>query len=159
MTLKRGLFAAGILLAMAGIVLGVDWIQRSRPADLPPGSVPIYVGGRLAGAFTPEDLEGLEQASFVDAEEGKTQEGWLLRDVLLVHISEDAFLPDSTITVISTSRDKSAQVTWEQANDPDNSILFDLSGRGTLKLASRMEGLDTRDTWVQDVDRIEVTIR
>ena len=159
MTLKRGLFAVGILLAMAGIVLGVDWIQRSRPADLPPGSVPIYVGERLAGAFTPDDLEGLDQASFVDAEEGKTQEGWLLRDVLLAHISEDAFRPDSTITVISTSRDKSAQVTWEQADNLDNGILFDLSGRGTLKLVSKLEGLDTRDTWIQDVDRIEVTIR
>jgi hypothetical protein len=144
---------------MVGIVLGIDCIQRSRPADLPPGSVPIYVGDRLVGTFGLEDLQGLDRASFVDAEEGKTQEGWLLRDVLLVHISEDAFLPSSAITVISTSRDKSAQMTWEQVNNLDNSVLFDLSGRGTLKLASRMEGLDTRDTWVQDVDRIEVTIK
>jgi hypothetical protein len=38
-------------------------------------------------------------------------------------------------------------------------VLFDLSGRGTLKLVSKLEGLDTRDTWVQDVDRIEVLIQ
>ena len=35
-------------------------------------------------------------------------------------------------------------------------VLFDLSNRGTLKLVSLLEQLDTRDEWVQDVDRIEV---
>jgi hypothetical protein len=159
MTLKRGLIAVGILLAMAGLVLGVDRIRRIRPAELPPGSVPIYVGERLIGAFVPADLEGLEQASFVDAEEGKTQEGWLLRDVMLRHVSPDALRPDTVLVVSSTSRDKSARVTWEQADDSENYLLFDLSGRGTLKLVSRLEGLDTRDTWVQDVDRIEVLIQ
>jgi len=159
MTLKRGLIAAGILVAIAALVLGVDWIQRSRPADLPPGSVPIYVGSRLIGAFVPEDLEGLDKASFVDAEEGKTQEGWLLRDVLVQHLGEDSLRDDSTITVSSSSRGKSAQVTWQQANDPGHHVLFDLSNRGTLKLASDLEGLDTRDAWVQDVNKIEVEIR
>ena len=159
MTLKRGLIAVGILLAMAGLVLGVDYLQRVRPADLEPGSVPIYVGDRLIGAFVPTDLEGLDQASFVDAEEGKTQEGWLLRDILPQHITPDALRPETVIVVSSTSRDKSAQVTWEQADDPENGVLFDLSSRGTLKLVSKLEGLDTRDTWVQDVDRIEVVIR
>ena len=83
----------------------------------------------------------------------------MLRDVLLVHISEDALRSNSTITVSSSSREKSAQMTWEQADNLENSVLFDLSSRGTVKLASRLEGLDTRDTWVQDVDRIEVVIQ
>jgi hypothetical protein len=34
--------------------------------------------------------------------------------------------------------------------------MFDLAGRGTLKLVSVLERLDTRDEWVQDVDRIEI---
>jgi hypothetical protein len=34
--------------------------------------------------------------------------------------------------------------------------MFDLSGRGTLKLVSVLERLDVRDEWVQDVDQIEV---
>jgi len=34
--------------------------------------------------------------------------------------------------------------------------MFDLAGRGTLKLVSKLERLDIRDEWVQDVDRIEV---
>ncbi len=37
-----------------------------------------------------------------------------------------------------------------------NMVMFDLSNRGTLKLVSLLEKLDTRDEWVQDVDRIEV---
>jgi hypothetical protein len=35
--------------------------------------------------------------------------------------------------------------------------MFDLSSRGTLKLASTLERLDTRDEWIQDVDKIEVS--
>jgi len=35
-------------------------------------------------------------------------------------------------------------------------VMFDLSGRGTLKLVSKMASLDDREEWVQDVDRIEV---
>ena len=159
MTLKRGLIAAGVLVAIAGLVLGLDYVQRSRPTELAPGSVPIYVGERRIGAFVPQDLEGLDQISFVDAEEGKTQEGWMLRDVLFLHLSEDALRSNSTITVSSSSRGKSAQVTWQEADNLENSVLFDLSSRGTLKLVSKLEGLDTRDTWVQDVDRIEVRIQ
>jgi hypothetical protein len=36
-------------------------------------------------------------------------------------------------------------------------VMFDLSGRGTLKLVSTLERLDVRDEWVQDVDQIEVS--
>jgi hypothetical protein len=34
--------------------------------------------------------------------------------------------------------------------------MFDLSGRGTLKLVSLLPRLDVRDEWVQDVDKIEI---
>jgi hypothetical protein len=36
--------------------------------------------------------------------------------------------------------------------------MFDLSNRGTLKLVSKLEKLNTRDEWVQDVDKIEVQV-
>jgi hypothetical protein len=153
----RILIALAVIVVVAGIVLGVDAWQRSRAAELEPGSIPIYVGERLAGTFQPGDLEKLEQVSFVDAEEGKTQEGWLLRDVLLLYLEEDGLRPDTTITVSSSSRDKSAELTWAEVAVPDNMVMFDLSGRGTLKLVSKLERLDTRDEWVQDVDRIEVS--
>lgn len=94
--------------------------------------------------------------SFVESEQGKTEEGWLLRDVVLLHVSEGFLTPDSVIIVSSASREKSAQLTWEEIQDLENKVLLDLSGRGTLKLVSRLEKLDTRDEWVQDVDRIEI---
>jgi len=155
---KRILIAIAILVVIGGVVLGLEAIRRQRvtEADLEPGSIPIYVGGDMEAAFTPEDLESVEQVSFQDAERGKTQEGWMLRDVLLLHLSEESLMPETQITVISTSRDKSAQLTWAEVDDQENMVMFDLSGRGTLKLVSKLDKLDTRDEWVQDTDRIEI---
>jgi hypothetical protein len=95
--------------------------------------------------------------SFVEAEEGKTEEGWLLSDVLRLHVEERALQPDTVVVVSSSSREKSAQLTWAEVDEPANWVMFDLSGRGTLKLVSVLERLDTRDEWVQDVDLIELT--
>ena len=160
----RILLGVLVLLLVVGAVLGVDAVQRRKSALSPaagqatpvPGSIPIYVDDQLAGSFTPADLEQLEPASFVDAEEGRTQEGWLLSDVLRLHVDADALAPEALVTVRSSSREKSAEMTWAEVSDPANLVLFDLSGRGTLKLVSVLERLDVRDEWVQDVDRIEV---
>jgi len=163
----RILLGVLVLLLVVGAVLGVDAVQRRKSALSPaegqatpvPGSIPIYVDDQLAGSFTPADLERLEPASFVDAEEGKTQEGWLLSDVLRLHVDADALAPGTRVTVRSSSREKSAEMTWAEVSDPANLVLFDLSGRGTLKLVSVLERLDVRDEWVQDVDRIQVDSR
>ena len=65
--------------------------------------------------------------------------------------------PDSLQLVFSSSsRDKSIALTWDEIADPENMVMFDLSGRGTLKLVSKLEKLDVRDEWIQDVDRIEI---
>ncbi len=155
---KRILIAVGVLVILAAVVLGVEALRRSSiEPTLAPGSIPIYLDGKLAGGFVPEDLATLEQVSFVDAEEGKTQEGWRLRDVLLLHIKESKLKPETRIAVSSSSREKSAELTWAEVEDPANWVMFDLSGRGTLKLVSVLERLDIRDEWVQDVDRIEVS--
>ena len=154
---KRILIAIVVVVAVIGAVLGIEAIRRSRSEPtLAPGSIPIYVDGRLVGGFTPDDLGQLEQISFIDAEEGKPQKGWLLHDVLLLHVQQSRLQPDSIVVVSSSSRDKSARVTWAEVADPANWVMFDLSGRGTLKLVSVLERLDARDEWVQDVDRIEV---
>jgi hypothetical protein len=152
----RALIAVAAIVVVVGVVLGIDLWQRSRAVVLEPGSIPIYLDGNLRGGFLPADLETLEQASFVDAEEGKTQEGWLLRDILLLRLKGSALQPDSKIVVRSSSRDKSVELTWAEVDDVTNMVMFDLSGRGTLKLVSTLERLDVRDEWVQDVDRIEV---
>jgi hypothetical protein len=155
---KRILIAVVILIIIGGAVLGLEALrgQRATEANLEPGSIPIYVDGQLEAAFAPDDLESLEQVSFEDAEEGKTQEGWMLRDVLLLHLSQESLTPETQITVSSSSRDKSAQLIWAEVDDGENMVMFDLSGRGTLKLISKLEKLDVRDEWVQDTDKIEI---
>ena len=160
---KRILIATFILILVVGAVLGIDALRRSRSTTtdenqvtLAPGSIPIYIDGQLAAGFSPDDLDQLEQVSFVDAEEGKTQEGWLLRDVLLLTVKEDDLEAGTLITVSSSSQNKAAQLSWAEVDEPANMVMFDLAGRGTLKLVSLLEKLGTRDQWVQDVDKIEV---
>ncbi len=155
---KRIVIAVAVIVIIGGAVLGLEALRRQGMSeeDLEPGSVPIYIDGDLKAAFTPEDLESLEKVSFTDAEKGKTQEGWLLRDVLLLHLSEDDLTPETQITVSSSSRDKSADLTWAEVDDEEHMVMFDLSGRGTLKLVSKLDKLDVRDEWVQDTDKIEI---
>ncbi len=44
-----------------------------------------------------------------------------------------------------SSRNKSAELTWAEIADRNNMVMFDLAGRGTLKLVSQMDKLATRD--------------
>jgi hypothetical protein len=146
------------LVLVVGAVLVIDLLRRQplNADELAPGSIPIYVDERLVGGFVPADLEKLDQASFVDAEEGKTQEGWRLSDVLLLYVPRSQLRADLQVSVISSSRGKSIELTWSEVEDEDNMVMFDLAGRGTLKLVSLLERLDTRDEWIQDVDQIKI---
>jgi hypothetical protein len=162
----RIVIAVAVLVVLVTAVLVTDLVRRasSSPAGvaageptLSPGSIPIYLDGKLVGSFTPDDLGQLQQASFVEPVENKEQKGWLLRDAILLHVDANRLKADSLITVTSSSRDKSVQVTWGEADDPANFVMFDLTNRGTLKLVSVLDRLDTRDEWIQDADRIEIT--
>ena len=156
MNRTRALIALAVIFVIAGVVLGIDLLQRRQAVTLEAGSIPIFLDGDLVGGFLPGDLETLAPASFVDAEEGKTQEGWMLRDVLLLRLEERVLQPNTRIVVSSSSRERSAELTWAEVEDETNMVMFDVSGRGTLKLVSVLERLDVRDEWVQDVDKIEV---
>jgi hypothetical protein len=161
----RIVLAIAALAAMVLGVLGVDALRRRTGTALAPegeptllpGSIPIYLDGRLVGGFQPTDLQDLQEVSFVDTEDGVAQQGWLLRDVLQLHIDVRQLKPDNRIEVSSSSRNKAAELTWSEVEDAQNWVMFDLSNRGTLKLVSVLEKLDTREEWVQDTDRIEVT--
>ncbi len=160
----RFLIATIIILVLIGAVIGIETIRGNNAAaridaSLEPGDIPVYWNGTLRAAFSPTDIEDLPLVSFVDAEEGKTQEGWMVRDVLLVYFQESQFSDSTKINIISSSREKSFELTWEEVNNPDNMVMFDLSGRGTLKLVSLLEQLDIRDEWIQDVDRIEINTK
>ncbi len=156
--------AVAILVLIVAGVLSIDQLRRAAvlaPAaagepTLEPGSIPIYLSGRLVGGFAASDMAQLQKASFVEPEEKVTQEGYLLRDVILLRVAEKDLGPDTVITVSSASRGKSAQVTWAEASEPANAVMFDVSNRGTLKLVSRLPRLDQREEWVQDTDKIEI---
>jgi hypothetical protein len=159
---RRIAIAVLVLVVLIGGVLVIDGLRRRGSAiqtggevTVPPGGIPIYVEGRLAAGFGLDDLEQLDKVSFEDAKEGKLQEGWLLSDVLLLYLQKGA-LTGAEIEVSSSSRDKAVRLTWDEVRDRGNMVMFDLSGRGTLKLVSLLERLDVRDEWIQDVDRIEV---
>jgi hypothetical protein len=129
---------------------------NAAEGNLQPGDIAIYWNGKLDLGFSGEDLEGMNQFSFQDVEEQKEQQGWLLKDVLLKFHDKDLFSDDTVIRVSSSSRNISATLVWFEVIDERNFILFDLSGRGTLKLVSVMERLDERAEWVQDIDKIEI---
>ena len=162
---SRILVAVAILVALISVVLATDLVQRASSPQvagegeptLAPGSIPLRLDGKLVGSFSPTDLEQLDQVSFVDAEEGKTQEGWLLRDVILLHVKAGKLEPESRVVVSSSSRGKTVELSWAEVKDPANWVMFDLSGRSTLKLVSVLERLDVRDEWVQDVDSVEIS--
>jgi hypothetical protein len=157
------------LLLIVGVVVvvlattSVQWLMASRPSGtstpLPPGSIPISLNGEFMGAFTPTFLDSLPTAQFTDVYEEKPQDGWLLKDVILRVVPALQLDPQAAIVVTSSSRDKSAQLTWAEVMNPANYVMFDLSNRGTLKLVSVLPALDGRNEWVQDVDRIEITTR
>jgi len=160
----RIIIALVIIVVLTAAVIGIETIRGQRiaaeiDASLEPGDIPVFWNGSLRAAFSPVDIETLPPASFVDAEEGKTQEGWLFKDVLLTYFNESQFSDDTKIIVISTSREKSVELTWAEVANTDNMVMFDLAGRGTLKLVSLLEKLDIRDEFVQDVDRIEISTR
>jgi hypothetical protein len=148
-----------VVLAIIGVVLGVDQVQRRSQGipELPAGAIPIYMNGDFIAGFVPDDLGQLKEVSFVDDEEGKKQDGWLLRDVLLLYVNEGNLKPETRIVVSSSSRQKFVELTWAEVNDRENMVMFDVSGRGTLKLISKsIDELDVRDEWVQEVDFIEI---
>ena len=166
---RRMIIVVAVILLLAGAVAlyGILGQQRmeNAPKDVPQeGMIHVYVDGEFVANVLPSDLSELPAASFKDTEEGKTQEGWWLRDVALLYVDEDKLSDGSEITVSgvrSTTGDlKSVTITWVEAQDLANNVMFDLAGDGqAMKLASTLERLDVRDEWVQGVSRIEITTR
>jgi len=163
---SRLILALLLIIGIAVIIVAVTSVQRllaTRPVGtstpLPAGSIPIYKDGDFMGAFTPNFLSRLPTAQFTDVYEEKPQDGWLLSQVILMVVPQSQLTPQTVVIVSSSSREKSAQLTWAEVQDPANFVMFDLSNRGTLKLVSVLPQLDGRNEWVQDVDRIEIQTR
>lgn len=167
MSQRTRIVIAVVVIALIGAaILGLEAL-RGRPSSgsaagpeptVVPGAIPIYLDGKLIASFAPADLEKLAKVGFTDAAEGKLQDGWPLAGILRLHVADS--LPETAqINVSSSSREKSFQLTWAEVTEPANMVMFDLSNRGTLKLVSVMPGLDDREEWVQDADRIEIVTK
>ena len=162
---NRIIVFVAILILIIGAVFLIEALRKpsaTQPetetdVSLPPGSVPIYLDDQWIASIIADDLEGLEEASFVDEEEGKSQKGWMVSDIIGLYIDVATMKPDTTITISSSSREKSKALRWAEVNKPSNMVMFDLSNKGTLKLVSTMEGFDTRNSWIQDVDKVEIS--
>ncbi|MDP3683686.1 MAG: hypothetical protein Q8S01_07100 [Ignavibacteria bacterium] len=158
---KRILIAVAVLVFLICAVLALEaWrgvlIANKQEVTIDPGDVPIYQNGELTAAFSVDDISNIQQIQFTDKEEGKVQEGWPVSSVFKQYFKTNKFSDSMQIVFTSSSRSKSISLTWGEIINTDYMVMFDLSGRGTLKLVSLLEKLDTRDEWIQDVDKIEV---
>ncbi len=164
-TTKRIIIAVIIIAAVAGAILVIQSSRRggylyrtctTGQKEFSEGCVPVYSAGKLLANFCQKDSAGLTKTEFREKVENKVQEGWLLRDVLLLYVKKEEMTQDTTVTVASSSRSKKAELTWKDISNDRNKIILALSKQGSLKLASTMKDFDTREKWVQDIDRIEI---
>lgn len=158
---KRILLAVILIIVLIAAVLVLESfrakiIAKDRDVSLNPGDIPVYMDGELLAAVNSEDLADLQMVQFTDAEQGKVQEGWLVMDIMEKYFETRHFSDSLKFVISSSSRNKSIALTWDEIAEPENMVMFDLSGRGTLKLVSKLEKLDIRDEWIQDVDKIEI---
>jgi hypothetical protein len=159
------LIVVGTLLLIAVALAVVGFVSQSRTAQAPaatpqPGMIHLYVDGTFAANVSPADMQKLPAASFKDKEQGKEQGGWWLRDVIRLYVKESRLSPNSKITVTGLRKGtekKSATVTWAEALDAANNLAFDFASDGqSVKLASTLDRLSTRDSWIQGVTQIDL---
>jgi len=162
---NRALIVVAVLILIAA---ALGWVglrqQRIQPSAEAPedGFIHIYADSAFIANVAPVDFTSLPATSFQDAEEGKTQEGPWLRDLILLYVPEKALRASSTITVSGARNGnvKTHTVTWGQALEDSNWLVLDVSGSGdAIKLTSVLPDLDTRDEWVQGINRIEIVTR
>ena len=159
----RILIVVGALVLIAVILTVAGFASQRQTAQAPaatpqPGMIHLYVDGAFVANVSPADMQKLPAASFKDKEQGKEQGGWWLRDVIRLYVKETQLSPQAKIQVTGTRQGtKTAAVTWAETLDPANNLAFDLAGDGqSVKLASTLDRLSTRDSWVQGVTRIDI---
>jgi len=160
---KRIAAAVVIIAALAGAILAVESFRRGGtlyrafiPGGFSSACVPVFMDAAEIGRFCEADSAKLNKFGFTDKAERKLQQGWFLRDVILLYADEKNLSPETRVTVASESRNKKADLSWRDVAERKNMIILGMSKQGRLKLVSIMKGLDYREQWVQEVDRIEV---
>lgn len=161
---KRIIIALIIIVVLSGAILTVDSFRRggmlyrnfiSKKFDA--GYIPIYRGPHELGRFSIAETSKLTKIAFTDKTEKKLQEGWPLSDVIRMYVDKNSLTPGTRVMVASSARNKAVSLAWNDIAKKKNMIILAISKQGTLKLVSMMKGFDTRDQWIQNVDRIEVS--
>jgi hypothetical protein len=161
----RMLIVISALVLIAVVLAAVGFLSQAQTAQAPattpqPGMIHLYVDGAFVANLLPAETQKLPAASFVDKEQGKTQSGYWLRDVIRLHVKESALSPSSKVTVTwvrQGTEKKSATVTWAETLDPANNLLFSPSNDGaSVKVAATIDRLSTRDNWIQGLAQIDV---
>ena len=162
---QRIIIAIAILAVLTGSILAVDSLRRggclykhirAGTKEFSEGCIPVFSSNTLLAGFCRDNAARLKMTGFIDKKENKLQEGWLLRDVILLYVDKKNLSPDTMVRIESSSRGKKAEIPWKEIADDSNRIVLAASKQGSLKLVSSIKGLDTRGRWVQDVDKIEV---
>jgi len=166
MNRAKGIVAVlSMTILLAGIMLIVECKKKQSGPYNPDndavknfsaGSIPIFLNGTLLGNFASSDSQKLVKVSFTDKAENKVQEGWYLKDVLALYSKDSAAKDTISVRVSSSSRNKAVDLRIDDVKNESNKIILAMTKHGTLKLVSVMTGLDTREKWIQSVDRIEI---
>jgi len=161
----RILIVVGALVLVAIVLAVYGFATQKQTAQAPsatpqPGMIHLYVDGAFVANVSSADMQPLPAASFTDKEQGKQQDGRWLRDVVRLYVKENKLSLNSQISVTGTRKgteNKSATVTWAETLNPANNLELSFSNDGqSVKLASTMDKLSTRDQWVQGVAQIDV---
>ena len=161
----RILLVVGVLALIAISLAVFGSVAQNQIAQVPittpqPGMIQLYVDGVFVANLLPTETQKLPAASFVDKEQGKTQSGYWLRDVIRLYVKETSLTASSQIIVTGVrqgTEKKIATLTWVETLDPANGVLFSPSNDGTsVKIAAMMERLSTRNDWVQGLTQIDV---
>ncbi len=164
----RIMIVVAILVVIAIILGAVGFISQNQAAQAPattpqPGMIHLYVDGAFVANALPTDTQKLPAGSFVDKEQGKTQSGYWLRDVIRLYVKEGALSPSSQLTITGVrqgTQNKSVTITWAQALNPANNVLFSPSNDGqSVKVCATMDNLANRDQWIQGLTQIDVKIK
>ena len=116
----------------------------------------IWQGDQDIGDVTMSELQTLQTVSYEDTlGSGATDEGPLVRDVILLRISETSLTDGTLILIKSDLTGEERTVSWGEISNASRSYILDFTNRGTTKFTSpEMEKKDR----VRDVTLIKVGV-
>lgn len=117
--------------------------------------IDFWVNGQKAGKVSMSQLETLPTVSYLDtySQSAATDEGPMLKDVILLLIHESALQDNTSIHISSDLTYEERNLTWGEISNPSNSYILDFTNKGTTKLTSPDTPKNKR---VRDVTDIEI---